>query len=91
MLFRSKALALDREDTPLFIGEENPFSSQLFHERSNLGVLKLNDLLLPTIHPAGENQEEEVPWSEHGVHGLADTEDGLNRRELPRNQQAGVG
>jgi hypothetical protein len=32
-----------------------------------------------------------VPWSEHGVHGLADTEDGLNRRELPRSQQAGVG
>ena len=71
----AKGLALDREDTPLVIGEENPFSSHLFHERSNLGVLKFDDLLLLPIHPASENHHDELPWSEDGVHEIADTED----------------
>ena len=75
----------------MVIGEENPFSSLLFHESLDLGVLELDDLLLPTIHPAGENQQDEVPWSEDGVHGLADTEDGLILRELTHSQQARVG
>ncbi len=57
----TKGLALDRENTPLVIGEEDPFSSHLCHESLDLGVLEFDDLLLPTIHPAGENQQDEVP------------------------------
>ena len=71
----TKGLALDREDTPLVIGEENPLSSQLVHESLDLGVLKFDDLLLPTIHPVSENHHDELPWSEDGVHGIADSED----------------
>ena len=70
-----KGLDLTSEDTPLVIGEENPLSSQLVHESLDLGVLKFDDLLLPTIHPASENHHDELPWSEDGVHGFADTED----------------
>jgi hypothetical protein len=40
-----------------------------------VGVLKIDDLLLPTIHPASENHHDELPWSEDGVHEIADTED----------------
>ena len=84
-------LALDREDTRLVIGEESPLSSHLFDERSNLGVLKFDDLLLLLIHPAGENYHDELPWSEDGFHGIADSEDGRNLRELPPSQQSRVG
>ena len=54
-------LALDGQNPPLVIGKENPFPSHLVHQGLDLGVLELDDFLLPAVDPAGEDEEEELP------------------------------
>jgi hypothetical protein len=51
------------------IGQENPFPAHLLYQRLNLGVLELDDLLLPAVDPAGQDQEEELPRVEDEIHG----------------------
>ena len=45
----------------LVISQENPFSAHLVHQGPDLGVLEFDDLQLPAVDPAGENEEEELP------------------------------
>ena len=57
----AQRFALDRQDAPLVVGQEDAFPAQLVHQGPDLGVLELDDLQLPAVDPAGENEEEELP------------------------------
>jgi len=59
--FAAQSLALDGQYPALVIGQENSSSFHLAHQRLDLGVLELDDFLLPTVHPAGQDEEEELP------------------------------
>ena len=59
--FAAQSLALDGQYPALVIGEENPFPAHLLYQRLNLGVLELDDFLLLTVHPAGQDEQEELP------------------------------
>jgi hypothetical protein len=78
--FAADRLALGCQDAPLVICEEDSPPAHLVHERSDLGVLELDDLLLPAVHQSGQNQEEELPGVEDETHGIADTGNGLDLR-----------
>ena len=79
-------LALGREETSLIIGEGIPRWSHLLHESSVLSVLKFDDLLLPTIHPVRENQQDEMLWKQDAIHGIEFNEAGLDLWGLSRFQ-----
>ena len=57
-------LSLGREDAPLIIGEEDALAAHSVHKRSDLRILKLDDLLLLTVDQAREDQEEQLPGGE---------------------------
>jgi hypothetical protein len=48
----------------------DPPPAHLVHEGSDLGVLKLDDLLLLAVHQSGQDQEEELSGSKDEVHGV---------------------
>jgi len=64
----AQSLALDGQYAPLVIGKQNPFPAHLVQERLDLGVLELDDLLLLSVDPAGEDEEEELPGLEDEIH-----------------------
>ena len=51
--FATQSLALDGQYPALVIGQEDAFPSHLVHQGLDLGVLELDDLLLPPVDPAG--------------------------------------
>ena len=51
--FAAQSLALDGQYPALVIGQEDAFPSHLVHQGLDLGVLELDDLLLPPVDPAG--------------------------------------
>ena len=64
----------------LVVGKENPFSTHLLHQHSNLGILKSDDLLLAAVHPAGEDQIEQLPGLDDKSYGIATTNERKNVR-----------
>jgi len=59
--FAAQSLALDGQYPALVIGQDNPFAAHLLYQRLDLGVLELDDFLLLTVYPAGQDEEEELP------------------------------
>ena len=59
----AQSRALDRQYPALVIGQEDAFPSHLVQQDLDLGILKLDDLLLLAIDPAAQNQKEELPWA----------------------------
>ena len=58
-------LAFDREPALPGIVEEYSFQSEFLPEYVILGQEIFNGVLLLAIDPAGENQEQQVPWLNH--------------------------
>ncbi|MFT7512793.1 MAG: hypothetical protein ACI9QL_002001 [Candidatus Omnitrophota bacterium] len=63
-----QGFAFDGQHTTLSVVEEETFASYLAHKDSNLGVLELDDLLLFTVHPASQDEEEKLPRLEDEIH-----------------------
>jgi hypothetical protein len=63
-----QGFAFDGQHTTLSVVEEETFASYLAHKASNLGVLGLDDLLLFTVHPASQDEEEKLPRLEDEIH-----------------------
>jgi hypothetical protein len=55
-------LALDGEPTALAVVEEYSFLSELLPEYPILSEEVLDGVLLPAIDPAGEDEDQQVPW-----------------------------
>jgi len=55
-------LAFDGEPASLAVVEENSFLSDLLTEYPILSEEVLDGVLLPAIDPAGEDEEQQVPW-----------------------------
>ena len=45
------------QDAPLAIGQEDPLPPHLVHQDPDLGVLELDNLLLPAVDQSGQYQE----------------------------------
>ena len=54
-------LALDRQASPLVVGEPDAFLAVRFLQDLILGAQILDDLLLLPIDPAGEDDQEKLP------------------------------
>jgi hypothetical protein len=65
----TERFALGGQDTPLFVGEEDPFSAYLVHQSPDLRVLELDNFLLLAVHQSRQDQEEELPGVEDETHG----------------------
>ena len=48
----AQGLTFDRQKAPVFVREQDAFPAELLQQRLDLGVLELDDLLLPLIDPA---------------------------------------
>ncbi|MBM3791655.1 MAG: hypothetical protein FJW35_15090 [Acidobacteria bacterium] len=55
-------LAFDGEPASLAVVEEYSFLSELLPEYPVLSEEVLEGVLLPAIDPAGEDEEQQVPW-----------------------------
>ena len=77
--------------TSLVVAEENPLPADLIHESPDLSVLELDDLLLLSVDPTRENQEEELPRAKDEFHGDSDTEDWIDHRGESRQLERGTG
>jgi len=51
------------------ISKQDSFPAHLVQQGLDLSVLELDDFPLPTVDPAGEDQEEELPRVEDEIHG----------------------
>jgi hypothetical protein len=49
----TEGLCLDGQNPSLVVGEEGALAAHLVHDDPNLGVLELEDLLLPAVHQSG--------------------------------------
>ena len=81
-------LAFYRQVPALVIGKHGPFLAEFFFEQPVLGSQILDDLLLLTIHPAGEDDQQNLPSREGKVHGSPDS-DACSMRSIGC-RQAGV-
>jgi len=55
----------------LVVGQEQAFLAQRLHEGNDLGVLKLNNLLLSAMNPAGQDGKQQLPGLQNVVHGIS--------------------
>ena len=65
-------LAFDGEPASLVVVEEYSFPSQLLPEYLILSEEVLDGVLLPAIDPAGEDEEQQVPWLKLRFHAPPD-------------------
>jgi len=56
------------------IAEQDPFPADLLQQHLDLGPLKLNDLLLVPIDPAGKDDDEQLPGLKEDVHDSPDVD-----------------
>ncbi|MBM3789719.1 MAG: hypothetical protein FJW35_05145 [Acidobacteria bacterium] len=61
-------LAFDGKPASLAVVEENSFLSELLPEYPVLSEEVLEGVRLPAIDPAGEDEEQQVPWLKPGFH-----------------------
>ena len=54
----------------MIIGEQVSLLAELFHERFDLKLLKVIDLLLVAIVIAGQNHKQQLPRLQNEVHGV---------------------
>ena len=66
--FATDGMSLHGKQATLVIVEQQSLLSELFQQGLDLGVLELNDLLLPLVHKAAEGRQQDVPWLEDGRH-----------------------
>jgi hypothetical protein len=89
--FSAECFPFDGQKASLGIGQYHSFLAQLLEECLDLGVLKLNDLLLPLIDPARQRDKHYVPGPQnetHGGHRMLDSKNSTaradKRREIKR-------
>jgi hypothetical protein len=63
----NESLSFDRELPPLVVIQQNPFAG-FFSEHPILRHQVLDDVLLLAIDPAGEDQEQQLPGLQNGLH-----------------------
>ena len=66
----AQGFALDRQDATLVIDQEKAFPSHLVHQGLDLGALKFNDLLLPSVDPAGVVSGSRTAMGSYGLAGI---------------------
>ena len=60
-LFAAKELAFDCQSTSLVIGQQDSLLAELLFKNGILGAKVLNDVLLLSIDPTGQDQNEQLP------------------------------
>ena len=68
--FAAECFSLDRQEPPLVIGQKDPFLAKLLEESLNLGVLKLDDPLLPLVDPGRQRDKHHLPRMQDEAHDL---------------------
>jgi hypothetical protein len=63
-------LAFDRQSAALVVVEQNPFLPELLPEYPVLRAKVCDGILLPAVDPAGEDQKEQLPGLQRGLHGF---------------------
>ncbi len=66
--FATEDLALDRNSTPLVIAEQDTLLANFLFEHLVLGPQILDCLLLLTVDPGCQNQEQQLPRLENEAH-----------------------
>jgi hypothetical protein len=61
-------LAFDSQAPTLVVVEQDSFLSELLSEDSILCQEVLDGVLLTAVDPAGEDQEQQMPWLKLGLH-----------------------
>ena len=61
-------MSLYGKQSTLVIVEQQSLFSELLQQGIDLGVLELNDLLLPLVHKAAKGSQHDVPWLEQKRH-----------------------
>ncbi|MFT4548416.1 MAG: hypothetical protein ACI9UA_005662 [Pseudoalteromonas tetraodonis] len=64
----TESLCFDGQNPSLVDGEEDALAAHSIHKRSDLRILKFDDLLLLTVDQAREDQKEELPGSKDETH-----------------------
>ena len=57
----AECFPLDSQKPPLVIRQKNPLFTQFLEQSLNLGILKLNNLLLTMIHPRRYHYQYQMP------------------------------
>ena len=70
----SKHLALGSQQTPLIVGQQDSLVTQFLEKSIDLGILKLDNLLLLFVDPTTKGNEHEVPRLEQETHGISTVE-----------------
>ncbi|MFT5411254.1 MAG: hypothetical protein ACI9NC_003988, partial [Verrucomicrobiales bacterium] len=65
----TESLCFDGQNPSLVVGEEDALAAHSVHQRSDLRILKFDNLLLLTVDQAREDQEEQLPGAKDEVHG----------------------
>ena len=60
--------AFDSQPLALVVAEQDSFLSELLSEDSILCQEILDGVLLTAVDPAGEDQEQQMPWLKLGLH-----------------------
>ena len=66
--FATDGMSLYGKPATLVIVEQQSLLSELLQQGLDLGVLELNDLLLPLVHKAAEGSQHDLPWLEQKRH-----------------------
>ncbi len=74
--FSAEDLRFDRQDPPLIVGQKDPLLPQFLEQDLNLGVLKLDHLLLTFVDPAAQRDKQQLPRWEADIHKSPDGESG---------------
>jgi hypothetical protein len=69
--FAAQGFAFNGQHTSLVVGQQDALLPQDLHEGNDLGVLKLDDLLLPVMNPAGQDGKQQLPGLQNVVHGIS--------------------
>ena len=66
--FATESLSFDGQESPLVVGQDYAPLPLLFEERLDLGVLELDDLLLPLVDPSGHRDKQQLPGLKDEAH-----------------------
>jgi hypothetical protein len=67
----AQRLAFDGQQTPLVVSEQDAILALALHEGDDLRVLKLDDLLLSAMDPAGQDGKQKLPRLQNRVHAVS--------------------
>ena len=87
--FTAQDFSFDGQNAALGVIEEETLTSHLIHQDFNLGVLEVDNLLLLTVHPANQDQKEDMPGLKDEIHPWSVANRSLGGQRFPVDWKTG--